>query len=378
MVRRVKDPWAKKTKKGMKSLGTIGKLAVGTTALVGTTMAHEINSAKKKPQSEPVPINAVSVIIILAGTIIGASIGFGCVGGFWGFIVTIIIVMASLFIGMIVGVFVGNSSSSAIIPKQQITEQPIVEAYSNEKLTAIKDLLFNMAPYKDYENELASLSIDDKKELLMKALNEYYAEISTSMEIPQDSEHYTDGFIKSFSLPIDKIQTPANKSYLDYLGALNLHDILNGITPKRVTISHPINLAKDEQPLWVFPAVGYYEEVTSRTNAGATRAVSVRIAKGIYYHTGAFKGEPIITSSLKAVATGDMIITNKCIYLYSRQRSVKYPINKILAYVPFEDGIGLQPDKPNAKTVYFRGLDGTYAYNVVSNIKNLELISRSN
>ena len=377
MVARVKDPWAKKTKKGMKSLETIGKLAVGTAALAGTTVAHEIKSEREIHQSDSSGFWAISLTVMFIGAVTSAGIGFGIVGGFWGFIVTVILLIVSVIVGLIIGFSVGSSSSSsssspssASLSTNNLKQKNIEQ--SLEKLMAIKDLLFNMAPYEDYNNELACLSTDEKKNVLMRALNEYYAEMATSTEIPQESEKYTDELIKTFSLPVNIIQNQENKSYLDYQGALNLQDMLNGITPTRVSICHPINLTKDEQPLWVFPAVNYYEEISTRTNVGATNAISVRIGKGVYYHAGAFKGEPIITSNLKAIAFGDMIITNKCIYLYSRERSVKYPINKILAYVPFEDGIGIQPDKTNSKTVYFRGLDGTYAYNVVSNIKNLE------
>lgn len=372
MARQVTNPWAKKSKKGMKSLGKITKLAVGTTALAGAVVAHEINNAKKEKRTKNVPFNAVSISIAFVGTLISACIGIGYIGGFGGWVVVLLGIFVSVLIGMITGVFFDASPSSNDIPKQQALEQPPVESVSQEKLASIKDLIFSMAPYKDYSIVLDSLSAKEKKDVLMKALNAYYAEMATSYEIPEESESYTDGLIKAFSLPIDEIQSSANTYYVDYQGSLNLKDILNGITPKRVSIAHPINMAKDEQPLWVFPSVGYYEEVTKRTNIRASHGVSVRIAKGIYYHAGAFKGEPVITSSLKAIATGDMIITNKCIYLYSRQKTIKYPINKILAYVPFEDGLGIQPDKPNAKTAYFRGLDGTYAYNVVSNIKNLD------
>jgi len=371
MVRRIKDPWAKKSKKGIKSLETIGKLSIGTAAMVGTGIAHEIKSTQKTSQANSSPINGVSLIVMLLGTVIGAGIGFGCVGGFWGVIVTALLVFVSIFVGAIVGLFVKEPSQSPQVSKPRIIEQTPVVNLNKEKLIAIKDLIFSMSPYKDYYNVLASLSTEERKDVLINALNAYYAEMAMSMEIPSESENYTDELIKTFSLPVDSIQNCANKSYLDYQGALNLQDMLIGILPRRVTIAHPINMSKDEQPLWVFPAVSCYEEVITRSNAGVSRAISVKIAKGIYYHTGAFKGEPIITSNMKAIATGDLIITNKCLYLYSTQRSSKYPINKILAYVPFEDGIGVQLDGAKSKTIYFSGLDGTYAYNVVSNIKNI-------
>ena len=59
------------------------------------------------------------------------------------------------------------------------------------------------------------------------------------------------------------------------------------------------------------------------------------------------------------------------VYFYSTANSMKFPYKKIISFVPFEDGLGIQPDRANAKTVYFKGLDGRFAFNVVSNINNL-------
>ena len=42
-----------------------------------------------------------------------------------------------------------------------------------------------------------------------------------------------------------------------------------------------------------------------------------------------------------------------------------------LEYVPFDDSIGIQLDKANAKTFYIGYIDGRHAYNIVSNIPNI-------
>ena len=153
-----------------------------------------------------------------------------------------------------------------------------------------------------------------------------------------------------------------------------LSSVLRGELPKKGTITMtgcPINFEMDEEILWVFNSVTSYQEVTKTINVGASQGLSVRIARGIYYRVGAFRGEPIRTSSLKPLYYGDMIITNKNVYFYSTQKSVKYPYDKILAYVPFEDAIGIQQTRANSKTIYYKGVDGRYAFNLLTNIKNL-------
>lgn len=354
----------------MKRLGSIGKLAAGA----GAVVAHEYKTAKNRPPAEPLKISPLGYIILVAGGILSAIIAFSYAKGILGLLLFFVL----FFVVMIVGAFVGMltyKDDDALI-EEALSESSGIneETYDEETkdtITAIQDLLVAMAPYEEYEKEVAGLSKKEKVEVLTDALNKYYYQVSTNLEIPDGSEDYTEGFISHFSLPSDEIMAYDNSFYVEYEKALNLRDILNGVTPTRVTIGHPINMTKGEQPLWAFSSVDYLEEVVQRSNVGATSALSVKIAKGIYYHVGAFKGKRLITSSLKLLAKGDLIVTNKNIYLYTPERTVKYPVKKIIAYVPFEDGLGVQPEKTNGKTVYFKGLDGRYAFNLVTNIKNL-------
>ena len=359
MVRHVRDPWAKKANKGMKRLESMGKFAVGVTAHA----THKKKTAPNSPPAGDLHVSPIGYFVLIAGFI-------GLLGGLLAILCGFLSIVLGLVIGMLT--YEDDSSLDNNINDVQDSEGKEFDEISHEKITSIKDLLFKMAPYESYEKVIEGLSQSEREELLITALNEYYAEMAESLEITKESEDYAETFIEKLSLPVDKIQSYLNNDYVEYEKALNLFDMLNGITPTRVTIDHPINMTKNEQPLWVFPRVDYYEEIFQRSFAGASSSLNIKIAKGVYYRTGAFKGRPIVTSSLKAISSGDLIITNKCIYLFSYQKSAKYPIKKILSFLPYEDGLGLQLDKVNAKNVYFKGLDGRYAYNIVSNIKNLK------
>ena len=95
-----------------------------------------------------------------------------------------------------------------------------------------------------------------------------------------------------------------------------LRDILDGNLPERVQIDGnlPFNLQKTEKVVWVFQDVDYYEEKTRTRYVGGSQSVSIRIAKGLYYRTGAFKGERVQTSETVHADTGLMGVTNKHIY----------------------------------------------------------------
>ena len=157
---------------------------------------------------------------------------------------------------------------------------------------------------------------------------------------------------------------------IGYMKFLQIQDLLQGNVPKRFfNVVSPINLQKSETPIWEFENATLYEEQTTRTMVGRSSGFSVRIAKGIYYRAGAFKGRPVVITNLVPKYYGAMLITNKHVYFYSREKSVRFPFTKIVSFVDFEDGIGIQLDKQNSKPIYIKNIDGWLAYNIASNIQ---------
>lgn len=224
--------------------------------------------------------------------------------------------------------------------------------------------------YEPINTQLNALPVNLRKECFLQALLSALNEYNLMSEIPNETEKYIDALTAKMNISEDIL---ASKSqYVDFTKSLIVQDILHGITPHRATLTrNPINFQKDEILIWPFVGVILYEEVVRRQSVGASRGISVRVASGIYYRVGAFKGEPLVTSSLQPKYSGSLIITNKNVYFYSVQKSIRLPYGKILSFVPFEDGIGIQPDRMNAKTIYIKGLDGRFAFNVVSNIQNI-------
>ena len=98
----------------------------------------------------------------------------------------------------------------------------------------------------------------------------------------------------------------------------------------------------------------------------------MRIAKGIYMRSGSTKTTPIKENEMKEKATGTLFIGTKNLYFYSATKTVKIPYKKVVSFTPYSDGLGLQKDGDNSKPQAFKGIDGWFAYNVVTNIQNLE------
>ncbi len=152
-----------------------------------------------------------------------------------------------------------------------------------------------------------------------------------------------------------------------------LRDILDGKLPERVQVdgSLPFNLQKTEKLVWVFQDVNYYEEKTRTRYVGRSQGVSIRIAKGLYYRTGAFKGERVQTSETIHADTGLLGVTNKHIYFAGPSKRFRINYNKIVAFEPFSDGIGVQRDAQTAKPQSFSTGDGWFTYNLITNLAQM-------
>jgi hypothetical protein len=162
-------------------------------------------------------------------------------------------------------------------------------------------------------------------------------------------------------------------SYTKLVKGAVLRDIMDGNLPERMKVNGnlPFNLQKTEKVVWVFQNVNYYEEKTRTRYVGGSQGVSVRIAKGLYYRTGAFKGERVQTSETIHVDTGLLGVTNKHIYFAGPSKRFRIAFNKIVAFEPFSDGIGVQRDAQTAKPQSFQTGDGWFTYNLITNLAQL-------
>lgn len=162
-------------------------------------------------------------------------------------------------------------------------------------------------------------------------------------------------------------------SYSKLVKGAVLRDIIEGKLPERMKVDGnlPFNLQKTEKIVWVFQNVNYYEEKTRTRYVGGSQGVSIRIAKGVYYRTGAFKGERVQGSETIHADTGLLGVTNKHIYFAGPSKKFRIAFNKIVSFEPFSDGIGVQRDAQTAKPQSFQTGDGWFTYNLITNLAQL-------
>lgn len=373
--------WSQKAKKGMKSIGTIGKLAAGGALLAGAAVADVAQENRKYVQKDNVKVSDKEVwgcLFMFVGAIALTVVFFVTELEFMGYL-GLMALNVLLFTIINLALRAGENDKAEEQRKaryaqqqEEAKQQQVIAEKNKPAIETVEQMILNIYPLEAIEEELMRFTLTERKQITKESFLHALSHLVDDVEISLEYRDYLISFEKKFIT--QEVRISQFPIYKEYIKNVVLSSVLRGELPKKGTITMtgcPINFEVDEEILWVFNSVTSYQEVTKTINVGASQGLSVRIARGIYYRVGAFRGEPISTSSLKPLYYGDMIITNKNVYFYSTQKSVKYPYDKILAYVPFEDAIGIQQTRANAKTVYYKGIDGRYAFNLLTNIKNL-------
>jgi hypothetical protein len=197
------------------------------------------------------------------------------------------------------------------------------------------------------------------------ALQTFLEDHSLSAEEEKRVEQYLEG------LPIDPDEVQRSGLAGTIVKASLLRSISEGTIPEpRITLEGdlPFLFQKSEKLLFVFPNVEYLEQRTRTEYQGRSQGVSIRIAKGVYYRTGSFKGHPVQVSELQSQGRGIVAVTTKHLYFGSSMTSFKIPFTKIVSLQTFSDGIQIQKDGIRSRPQVFKGVDAWFVSNVIAQL----------
>jgi hypothetical protein len=177
--------------------------------------------------------------------------------------------------------------------------------------------------------------------------------------------------IKAFKFDNDSLNS--DPGYIKMVKGAVLREVLEGKIPERAVVegNMPFNLEKGEKIVWIFRDVNYYEMQVKRQYVGGYQGFSVRIAKGLYYRAGAFKGQPVETNQMVHVDSGILAVTNKHIYFSGSSKGFRVKFAKIVSFQPYSDGLGIQRDVQTAKPQIFVTGDGWFTSNLIMNLAKM-------
>lgn len=127
-----------------------------------------------------------------------------------------------------------------------------------------------------------------------------------------------------------------------------------------------IMFQKGERPIYCQWGVFLYQQVKSTQYRGTHAGLSFRIAKGMYFKTGGFQGEPVHTTEMKQVAYGNVVITDTNIFFKSPEKSLRISFSKIISLEPYNDGLGVNTDGVREASLIIQNVDGWFLYNLIA------------
>jgi hypothetical protein len=246
-----------------------------------------------------------------------------------------------------------------------------------EMVRLAKEAALGMHPIEGLSNELAGIaensfiSSEQIRETLITGWEQAVSHFLEDGNLEIQEEDRLTSFAEHFALTQEDLDK--NGAYTKFVRGAVLRELMEGKIPKRCQPvgALPFNFQRSETLIWIFNNVAYYEDKTRRRYVGGSQGVSFRIAKGLYYRVGSFRGHPVETTERVHVDTGILAVTTKHIYFHGSTKSFRVRFDKIVSFTPYSDGIGIQRDASTAKPQVFITGDGWFTYNLLVNIANI-------
>jgi hypothetical protein len=246
-----------------------------------------------------------------------------------------------------------------------------------EMIRLAKEAALGMHPIEGLSNELAGIaensfiSSEQIRETLISGWEQAVSHFLEDGNLEIQEEDRLTSFAEHFALTQEDLDK--NGAYTKFVRGAVLRELMEGKIPKRCQPvgALPFNFQRSETLIWIFNNVAYYEDKTRRRYVGGSQGVSLRIAKGLYYRVGSFRGHPVETTERVHVDTGILAVTTKHIYFHGSTKSFRVRFDKIVSFTPYSDGIGIQRDASTAKPQVFVTGDGWFTYNLLVNIANI-------
>ena len=189
--------------------------------------------------------------------------------------------------------------------------------------------------------------------------------------ISEDEEAALSRFLDYFG--IEQVQADRHGALTTLAQAGAIRDLTEGTIPQRQNIQSriPFNLMKSEKLVWMFQNVAYLEDVTRREMHGSSQGLTIRVARGIYYRPSAFKSRVVEWDETVRLDTGLMGLTTKHIYFAGDTKRFRVRYDRIVAFEPYSDGIGIMREAQTAKPQTFITNDGWFTYNMATNLAQM-------
>ena len=236
----------------------------------------------------------------------------------------------------------------------------LTNAKGDERLVSLSDTIVE-----------AGLKVEQSREALVRGWETAVQGALEDGVISVDEEDALSRYLDYFG--IEQAQADRSGALTTLAQAGAIRDLTEGTIPQRQSIQSriPFNLMKSEKLVWVFQNVAYLEDVTRREMHGSSRGLTIRVARGIYYRPSTFKSRVVEWDETVRLDTGLMGLTTKHIYFAGDTKRFRVRYDRIEAFEPYSDGIGIMREAQKAKPQTFITNDGWFTYNMATNLAQM-------
>lgn len=205
------------------------------------------------------------------------------------------------------------------------------------------------------EQQLKILSKQNKNSLL-KLYSKIYEQFESDKELGEEEIDTLQKIQDAFNLTNEDVKFDERVRPYIYVNSIRNEGKLPTVTLE-IEGGSPVVLKKGEIVHFADRAILKELKSVSLGYSGGSHGVSFRICKGISYRVGAHRGHIVKEDRFVETSRGVLLITNQRLFLhpFAGYKPVSIPLNKILSYQCFHNGIELY--KEGREKSYFFALD---------------------
>lgn len=192
---------------------------------------------------------------------------------------------------------------------------------------------------------------------------------SLSLSATAKERQFVTNYLATVRLTEQEINEDGTLDRFDNLiaQALLLQSIKNGVIPQSVA-KCPVFLSRGESLVYIYNNVTMLQEKVEKEYQGKRNGWSLRVMKGVTYHTGGTKLKPIEHRYMNNEGVGTLYITTQHLVFQSDATALKIPYKKIVGITPYSDGIDVHRDGTNVKRLVFQGFDGSFLMQLLPHV----------
>lgn len=234
-----------------------------------------------------------------------------------------------------------------------------------KKIEMLEEIKTEILKTKSINQRQIGVLKNQEKKKLIKLYSDLFVEFESDGELDKNELETLQDLEESLSLTHEEVDFENCVLPYHYVYMIKNEGKLPKVNLRcEEGFTKPILKPKEEIHFWM-PAILNEMQTVNLGYQGGSSGISIRAMKGVSFRVGATRGHVKKAQKMVTTSTGYLMITNKRIMLHPLpgNKPVSIPINKILSYNCFENGVEIY--KEGREKGYFFGTNKSTAPEII-------------